>query len=1588
MVGSRRVSFRRSMNLRVALLLTLAAAMLPFAASAQTADAPPEEFVPRPSIHEREWREHLGQKLPEPEEPASSQAVPELYRSATPEALTRTVFGFMVNWRVTDLSHVQWNLLSHVAYFSVTLNSDGSITNLSGSYAWPSGSYVSALRSAARANGVKIVLCANNFTGSSISTLLSSATNRQNAINNLKALVQGYGDGVNIDFENVPASQKANFVTFMTSLASAFHTAIPGSHVSACTPAVDWSSAWDYNQLATNIDGLFIMAYDYHWTSGPDAGPVSPLTGWGTYNVTWTVNDYLAKVSTSNRSKLILGVPYYGDEWPTASTSVPSSTTGVGTSYIYSTARATATTYGRRWDAASQTPYYVYNSGGAHQGWYDDAESLGYKWDLVNSKGLGGTGIWALNYDTGDTLLWNQLQAKFASVTQTCNSLTTVRSPSAGGSITANPTVTVPCNFGYYLTSTPISLQAFPSPGYQFSGWSGSGGSFSSQTLASTTFTITANAEVTATFTPIPVNCSYSINPISAPGVAIGGTGSVQVNGTPSGCTGNWSATASSSGGWLSLPNTNKGNGSGNWTVDYSYPANPSTTSSRSGTVAFSGAFSSSSTFTLTQSASSPGPCSYSFTPPSASGNGSGGNSSVQVTGSPSGCSGSWSASPSSSGGWLSIGGTTGANGSGSWQISYSYPANPSTSSTRSGTISLSTGATFTLTQNPAPIGACSYSITPPSSTGLGSGGSGSVQVTGSPSGCSGSWSASPSSSGGWLTLPGTTSGAGSGAVNVQYSYGANPSLTSTRSATIVFSGSFSATFTLTQDPAAGSASDLIVDGGFESATGTGNSAPGWSITPGLGHTTIRSGELPHAGSKNAYLGGSDLSTDLLSQTLTIPLDATAANLTFWANVVTQEAPGYPFDHLYVDLYEQTGEWIGTISSLSNEDSGGSANTDGHYFKVGPIDMTAFKGRTLRLVFEADTDFSLPTIFRIDDVSLSASSSCATPNISQQPQSISITPGQTAQLSVTPSGTGPFNYAWYQTTATGSVAIGTNSSSLSVAPSSTTQYFVWVTNACGAVLSDAATVTVDCAPLSIVTQPSSTTIASGQPAVLSVTPSGTGPFTYSWYRLANAGSVLVQSGASPSLTVAPSSTTDYFVWIYDSCGHGAISNLTTVTVSAPCTPLSITSQPAAVTINSGQSVTLSVSASGPAPLVYYWYRISSGGSVLVQAGPSASLAVAPSTTTDYFVWVYPGCGTPLVSNVARVTVATCAGPSITSQPASIGIAPGQSTTLTVGAAGTAPLAYYWYRLSNSGSTLVQAGPSASLAVSPSQTTEYFAWVYGNCGTPVSSNVARVTLVCSPPSISTHPSSTTISPGQSTTLNVTASGTSPLSYYWYRIGSTGSVLVQTGSSPSLAVAPATTTDYFVWVYGPCGAVVSNVARVTVSCVPVTVSQHPASSTSQPGQTVQLSVAGSGTGPFAYQWYQLTAAGSVPVGTSSPALTVSPATTSQYFAWIYNACGAAISNLATITINCTPVSYTSQPLNVAMNAGQTAFLSVSVTGTGGFSYQWYQLGPNGSIALPNSNSAAIFVAPPVTTQYFVWTYNPCGAAISNLVTVTVH
>lgn len=326
-----------------------------------------------------------------------------------PKILTKTVYGFFPYWRSSQYQSLYWDLISHIAFFGIELGGEGQITN---DHGWPDN--WSDLVSMAHEHGVQVHLVAILFGSDNIHSVLTHSDYTQNFISNvLDKAVEGNADGVNLDIE-IPYSYDRDLLTsFVTLVAETLHA--HGLEVTIDLLAIDdvWSDRYDQDSLAKVTDGLMIMDYDFYWAGASTSGPVAPLTG-GTYNVSWSIDHYL-ETTGFNRDKIIMGVPYYGYDWPTQDSLPYSPTTGTGQAVYYYNAQYNASVYGRLWDTTSQTPWYRYMSGGGwRQCWYDDDTSLGLKYDFALSRDIQGIGIWALTYDGDRMELWETIMSHFA----------------------------------------------------------------------------------------------------------------------------------------------------------------------------------------------------------------------------------------------------------------------------------------------------------------------------------------------------------------------------------------------------------------------------------------------------------------------------------------------------------------------------------------------------------------------------------------------------------------------------------------------------------------------------------------------------------------------------------------------------------------------------------------------------------------------------------------------------------------------------------------------------------------------------------------------------------------------------------------------------------------------------------------------------------------------------------------------------------------------------------------------------------------------------------------------------------------------
>lgn len=334
---------------------------------------------------------------------------PVVLKSGKAEESAFMVYGWHPYWaKDTAYLHYDYNVLTHIAYFSYEVDT------ASGYYTTLRGWDITPIISYAHERGVKVMLTVTNFGSERNTKILTDTVKQWTLINTLIDQLQSRsGDGVNFDFETVPASMKANMVSFCKRAVRGIKAALPQAEISFATPPVNWSDGWDLSGLAAHCDYLIMMGYNYYWGGSTTAGPVAPLTG-ENYNISKSIDeDYLA--DGVPRSKLLLGMPWYGYDWPVNAGTRKAATTGTATSRVYFATLPMVASHGKIFDSSTGVPWMSYQgSTGWRQMWFEDSLSLLLKTNHAFKHDLAGIGIWALSYEAGRPELWNGIKAVLA----------------------------------------------------------------------------------------------------------------------------------------------------------------------------------------------------------------------------------------------------------------------------------------------------------------------------------------------------------------------------------------------------------------------------------------------------------------------------------------------------------------------------------------------------------------------------------------------------------------------------------------------------------------------------------------------------------------------------------------------------------------------------------------------------------------------------------------------------------------------------------------------------------------------------------------------------------------------------------------------------------------------------------------------------------------------------------------------------------------------------------------------------------------------------------------------------------------------
>ena len=659
----------------------------------------------------------------------------------------------------------------------------------------------------------------------------------------------------------------------------------------------------------------------------------------------------------------------------------------------------------------------------------------------------------------------------------------------------------------------------------------------------------------------------------------------------------------------------------------------------------------------------------------------------------------------------------------------------------------------------------------------------------------------------------------------------------------------------------------------------------------------------------NGAIGESQSVSPIETSTFTaVVSDSVGCSTTIDIEVMVNPAPT-------VEIGEDQTICLGASTTLTAVGSGGTVADDYTY--------TWSDGQTGAAIQVNPSMDSTYTVTITDDLGCSSTDQVAV--LINSPIEITINgdteicSGVTTTLTAfAAGGTDPYEFLW-------SDDLGTESS-ISVSPDESTTYTVTVTDNIGCESEASLTVNVT-NTLSVDLGPD-TTVCEGNEITITAMVSGGDPdYTYLW-------SVPGETGES--VTTVPTAPTSYVVIVTDNNGCTATGEVT-VSIGEP-PALSLTTDPADLSICAGQSTTIEVMAEGGTePYEYNWLNGASG----------SSQSVSPSIPTTYTALVEDGNG---CTASLDVDVSILAGPSV-----EVGqdqtICPGASANLSAtGSGGIDPYLYAW----SDG----QAGDQ--ITVSPDETTIYIVTITDDIGCTSSDTVSVLVENTVEVSIAGEMD---LCPGSSTLLTaLPIGGTGDYTYQWSD---------DLGTEESAAVNPPDTTSYSVTVMDSAGCTAEQSFTVNVAD-DITVDLGPDTTLCDGAAITLTAIVSGGVADYDYLW-------SIP-GEMDPTVTISPNVQTNYLVIVTDAIGCTGTGTVSVAVGESPeLNLVTPTEDLQICNGQSVALQVMAEGGSGFyQYNW-----------PNGETGAIQTVMPLeTTSYDVTVEdsNGCFATLSVEVEVT--
>lgn len=340
----------------------------------------------------------------------------------------KIIYGFLPYWNVNKFTLQKE--LTHLSYFSLTLNADGSFASTTdgeldmGLHRLNSDEF-SEISKEILDQQKKSEIVISQFYHDDIVYFLSSETAQDNFLKSIDNVLIAYPfSGINIDIETSGETNEAmrqNLTDFIIKLRK--HLDEKYNHIQLSIDmyagAATNQQLWNVEDLEPYVDYIVVMAYDFHRSSSAQAGPVAPLFG-GKELWDGDINGYLqAFLKKVPSEKILLGIPFYGYEWQTTSRE-PQSHAFPDTGSTASYTRVAEILeikdqldVQEHWNEDALSPYISYiEDEEIYVIYYENSRSISYKLDYVNQLDLGGIAIWALGYEGDSRELWDVIDRK------------------------------------------------------------------------------------------------------------------------------------------------------------------------------------------------------------------------------------------------------------------------------------------------------------------------------------------------------------------------------------------------------------------------------------------------------------------------------------------------------------------------------------------------------------------------------------------------------------------------------------------------------------------------------------------------------------------------------------------------------------------------------------------------------------------------------------------------------------------------------------------------------------------------------------------------------------------------------------------------------------------------------------------------------------------------------------------------------------------------------------------------------------------------------------------------------------------------